>query len=229
MGGPRAPQIFSPLPSILPGRPYQQRSPESGRAADPAGPVQRGLPLPGDPPHAVCRLPQGQEGCLPGDSRGGWARRGRGRCSHHPGPGPPLTQAAEASGQGGVGCPHLMVGETEAWEVESLAPGCRSQSRRDLRWAGLRPKPSPAPCPPQGTLPKWPSRGLEGAHRREADLGVGDTQPRFHNSQALLEARLSWFGLPPFIRGFQSGCNILALTQNIPGSQDPCLEGGALP
>ncbi|XP_054430487.1 transmembrane protease serine 6 isoform X1 [Pteronotus mesoamericanus] len=51
-------------------RSYQQRSPEGGCAADPAGPVQRGLSLPGDTPHAVCRLPQGQEGRLPG--RLGW-------------------------------------------------------------------------------------------------------------------------------------------------------------
>lgn len=94
--GPWAPQILLPLPSTLPGRPHQQRAAEGGRAADPAGPVQRGLPLPGDTPHAVRRLPQRQEGCLPGDSRGVCQGAGRGHGSHHPGPSPRLTAACSS-------------------------------------------------------------------------------------------------------------------------------------
>lgn len=212
--GPRAPQIFSPLPPTPPGRPHQQRSAEGGRAADPAGLVQRGLPLPGDPPHAVRRLPQGQEGCLPGDSCGVGQIGERGRCSRHPGP-------AAASRQVGLAVPTLWMRKLRLGRLRDL-----------LQVAGPRSEETPGGrAEAQAQLCSLPStrrfaqvrqqKGLEPTEGRRGWAGRGDTHPRFRESQALLEARLGWFGPPPSIRGFQRG----RVTQNIPSSRDPCLEG----
>lgn len=120
-----------PLPPTPPGRPHQQWSTEGGRAADPAGPVQRGLPLPGDAPHAVCWLPQGQEGRLPGEPVGG-AGRASGRCSHLRGPGPLLASACTSPpSQVGMAVPTLQTRTLRLGEGEGRAPARRPWIRRD--------------------------------------------------------------------------------------------------
>lgn len=167
-----------PLPLTPPGRSHQQWAAEGGRAADPAGPVQRGLSLSGDTPHAVCRLPQGQEGRLPGDSRGA-GREGAGDAHVSPGLAFCSRYLAEAPGapsKVGLAVPTLQVMQLRLKEVERLAPGDRPPVRRDPLWAGLRLQPNSAPC----SLP---------TARRFAQ---GDTVERTRRSKPTEEGRGGW-------------------------------------
>ena len=169
-----APGISDPLTFALnpTRRPHQQRPAEGGRAADPAGPVQRGLPLPGDAPHAVRRLPQGQEGRLPGDSRGVGQRAGetallsspRARPSAH-------SSLQQPHGKVGLAVPTLWMRKLRVGRLRDWLQIADPRSEETL---GARSETQPQLC----SLPSerhfaqvTQQRGLDGDHRREAELG----------------------------------------------------------
>lgn len=56
---------------------------------------------------------------------------------------------------------------------------------------------------------------MEPTEWRQSWAGHWDTHSRFRDSQAPLEARLGWFGLPPCIGGFQRGFHFPAATLRI--------------
>ena len=169
------------------GRPHQQRFAESRCAADPAGSVQRGLSLPGDAPHAVCRLPEGQEGRLPGDSGGGGGGREEGEGGRVALPPP----AAWPSARTGLPRPRSLPA-TRSW----LAPTSLMRKLRlrvGVGWRGLpqvvpdhkrtvggrsKAQTRSRPLPLQGTLPEGTQWQGMGAHRREAEVSGAWGHPR---------------------------------------------------